>query len=604
MRDFEELHTMPPKKPQPQRTTPTALIRNPKQSIGWLFMSLWLLRIANAITLQTFFQPDEFFQSLEPAWRSTFGPYSNAWITWEWKEGLRSSVHPLIFAMCYKVASIFGHWLKAPAANRAEILILLPKMLQAAFAALTDLYTYLFACKLYGSQSPTSIVVAMLTVLSPWNWFAATRTFSNSLEATLTTIAIYYWPWDWVLEGRKDPKKSQPSKTEDKEMPAPDETVISLTAAAWACILRPTNLLVWATITFSLVFRGLSSDKILQLAKAVLSYGGSVLVASVAMDKHFYGAWIFPPFKFAYFNVVQSLAVFYGKNRIDYYFTEGLPLLLTTALPFAAIGMWKSVRVPKPLQAGDKSRTTTTIESILASAVVTSVLALSTISHKEVRFLFPLLPLLHILAAKPLLKFLELDAKPLKKVKLAVLGVGIAINVGIAIYTSHFHQRGVVEVTHYLRHEYEKNYLPAGDDTKMTVGFLMPCHSTPWRSHLVYPDIDAWALTCEPPLHLALEQRGEYLDEADVFYADPEKWIEDNMENLGVRKDGSMIGGVPTGLGPRRIWPEYLVFFDQLRPMLESRLDGSKYVECWREFNTHWHDDWRRKGDVVFWCMR
>lgn len=43
---------------------------------------LLAFRIVNALTLRTFFQPDEFFQSLEPAWQLAFGGASNAWITW------------------------------------------------------------------------------------------------------------------------------------------------------------------------------------------------------------------------------------------------------------------------------------------------------------------------------------------------------------------------------------------------------------------------------------------------------------------------------------------------------------------------------------------
>jgi len=43
---------------------------------------LLTLRFINAITLRTFFQPDEYFQSLEPAWEMAFGPQSGAWITW------------------------------------------------------------------------------------------------------------------------------------------------------------------------------------------------------------------------------------------------------------------------------------------------------------------------------------------------------------------------------------------------------------------------------------------------------------------------------------------------------------------------------------------
>jgi phosphatidylinositol glycan class B len=43
---------------------------------------LLAFRIVNALTLHTFFQPDEYFQSLEPAWQLAFGQTSNAWITW------------------------------------------------------------------------------------------------------------------------------------------------------------------------------------------------------------------------------------------------------------------------------------------------------------------------------------------------------------------------------------------------------------------------------------------------------------------------------------------------------------------------------------------
>ncbi len=44
-----------------------------------------LVRIANALCLRTFFQPDEYFQALEPAWRVAFGPDSGAWLTWVWR---------------------------------------------------------------------------------------------------------------------------------------------------------------------------------------------------------------------------------------------------------------------------------------------------------------------------------------------------------------------------------------------------------------------------------------------------------------------------------------------------------------------------------------
>lgn len=43
-----------------------------------------------------------------------------------------------------------------------------------------------------------------MTALNPWQWYCSTRTFSNSLETTLTIAALSYWPWE--LQGAKASK--------------------------------------------------------------------------------------------------------------------------------------------------------------------------------------------------------------------------------------------------------------------------------------------------------------------------------------------------------------------------------------------------------------
>lgn len=46
------------------------------------FVGILTIRLINALTIRTFFQPDEYFQSLEPAWQLAFGEDSGAWLTW------------------------------------------------------------------------------------------------------------------------------------------------------------------------------------------------------------------------------------------------------------------------------------------------------------------------------------------------------------------------------------------------------------------------------------------------------------------------------------------------------------------------------------------
>lgn len=435
-----------------------------------------------------------------------------------------------------------------------------------------DLWTWKLAAKLYAGSEVRGAAVA-LTVGSPWQWFCSTRTFSNSLEATLTAGALVLFPWRFFLE------RSENGSTAQGLWPA-------LTAAATAFYFRPTNIIIWIAISAGLVWCNRSLSRGITLVQSAALVGTFVIALFASIDRIYYSEWAFPPLKFLYINLFQSLAVFYGRNRVDYYFTEGLPLLLTTALPFAGFGLYSALH-HSPRHGNDWRAQT---RFILAAASLTTILALSTIAHKEMRFIYPLLPILHILAARPLAAF------PTTRYRKLLLVGGLAVNLYIAYYTTMIHQRGVIDVMHYLRNIQEARFdSPVAQN--LSVGFLMPCHSTPWRSHLVYPEIEAWALTCEPPLGLSMEERATYLDEADVFYEDPKAWLGKNM------RDELVDVGAKNS---KRKWPQYLVFFEHLEPTMKEVLEEQEngYRECKRFFNTQWHDDGRRKGDVVVFCRR
>jgi phosphatidylinositol glycan class B len=293
---------------------------------------------------------------------------------------------------------------------------------------------------------------------------------------------------------------------------------------------------------------------------------------------------------FLYFNLARDLAVFYGRNRLDYYVSEGLPLLLTTALPFVVWGGYGVLSLSSAQGQDGQTRGSKVKLRSLLHAVLFMTVALTMISHKEVRFLYPLLPALLVIAAGPVSKFFGRR----NAIRDAILVVLVGFNIGLGWYVTQVHQRGVIDVMHYLREKHEAHVLVEGPSALTSVGFLMPCHSTPWRSHLVHKNIHSWALTCEPPLDVPLDARASYLDEADEFYADPKVWLHDHMESHYTRR---MRKGMDT-----KPWPDNFVFFEQLEPVIKEFLYGTIYRECWRGFNTHWHDDWRRNGEVIVWC--
>lgn len=103
-----------------------------------IFALCLVFRIANALLVQTYFNPDEHWQALEVAHRVVFGynkfhlvfafqscddceqmcfffykkcfmlVYRYGHLTWEWKRGIRSYMHPFLFALLYKVLAFLG----------------------------------------------------------------------------------------------------------------------------------------------------------------------------------------------------------------------------------------------------------------------------------------------------------------------------------------------------------------------------------------------------------------------------------------------------------------------------------------------------------------
>jgi phosphatidylinositol glycan class B len=368
-------------------------------------------------------------------------------------------------------------------------------------------------------------------------------------------------------------------------------------------------------------------------SREVAICGAAVIGTSAISDRLYFGMWTFPPYQLLTFNIAKSLAVFYGANDWHYYIAQGLPLLLTTYIPFMvhALTSITFVGSGSPAIAGNGQiprNSNYNNRPDLIFIILTMITTLSLISHKEVRFIYPLVPCLHVLAAPSVLSFFavcspqireEIDHSRryriipervgMRRRRVPLFILLVIMNVAVGLYTTQVHQRGVIDVLTFLRHEYEEFHMSkrgqvqgagqsgealhidhqGNDSSAIFAAFLMPCHSTPWRSHLVYPKLQAWALTCEPPLHIPASspERVSYRDEADRFYDDPGLFLRTEMNTTD------------------RQWPRYLIGFEGIESILMdycgAEMSGRRLRERWRGFNSHWHDDSRRKGMVVVW---
>eukprot|EP00123_Amoebidium_parasiticum_P020995 comp5980_c0_seq2/m.1830 comp5980_c0_seq2/g.1830 ORF comp5980_c0_seq2/g.1830 comp5980_c0_seq2/m.1830 type:complete len:203 (-) comp5980_c0_seq2:18-626(-) len=168
-----------------------------------------------------------------------------------------------------------------------------------------------------------------------------------------------------------------------------------------------------------------------------------------------------------------------------------------------------------------------------------------------------------------------------------------AVQLGMGGYFSLVHQRGVLDVMTYLR------TMAHTDPTPLSVHFWLPCHSTPFYSH-VHHNITMRILTCEP------SGEANYVDEADVFFTDPRAWLETNYRMdqvpgedwrshmcLGPTSEG-LLGICPnqrhrSGASHTSGWglPTHVVMYDTLVPTVAPWLANHKYIQVESFFHTH-----------------
>lgn len=493
-----------------------------------LFLLLFVFRLFNAWIVQTMFDPDETWQSLEVAHSKVFDV---GYVTWEWKAKIRSFAHPFIFYFLYSLLNVLK--------LNADFIVWGPKVLQAAISALNDYYLFKWASKSYSLKVAQTVL--LLSISSWFNFYFMSRTCnicrincldSNTLETTLSTIAFYYYPWKGVFVYKNLTK--------------------CLIFAALACITRPTSGIIWVFLCTRLLWRkpGYRKSILLLIGKVAIFAVGLIM----CIDYLFYGEWILTPWNFFSANLISGVSEFYGTHPFHWYFSQGFPTILLTYLPWAVLGLENEV---------------------YGSLLVWNTVILSFIKHKEFRFLGPMLPIGLLSAGKKLAS---------SKISRNLWSFIICSQLALAFYLSVFHQRGVVDVTHYIRKECAAGRVSS-------VFFLMPCHSTPFYSNVHYPAKMEF-LTCEPPWNSStFPDNTESLFYTNMTVFIQKRWLESRKES----------------------WPSHFVFFENLKTNISNLLlrHDSRYSlvrrlfsnqKCATFFNSHWHDDERRKGNVLVYC--
>ncbi|XP_053356785.1 GPI mannosyltransferase 3 isoform X1 [Clarias gariepinus] len=461
-----------------------------------------VFRLVNCLLVQTSFVPDEYWQSLEVSHRMVFG---YGYETWEWKEGIRGYSYPLLFAVIYKILHLLH-------CDTVELLILLPRVLQALLAALADVKLYDIARKL---ENPEAAKWTYFCQLCSWfTWYCSTRTLTNSMEATLTILALSYYP----LHGTRTHHSWK-----------------YLSLVSLAIIVRPTALIVWLPLLLHHLWR--EETKLKLITQQGLPVMAVTLAVSTLIDCIFYGKWTFVQWNFLKFNVLYNVAKFYGTHPWHWYLSQGFLVVIGPHLPFFLHGCTLAAKRHR----------------VLLMSIAWTLIAYSFLAHKEFRFIYPVLPLCMVFCGISLVK--------LRSWRRPATGALLLLNLLPALYTGLVHQRGVLDVMGRLQHLCDLR--DSHHSPEPHVLFLMPCHSTPFYSHLHCP-IRLRFLECPPDL----SGDPDYVEEASLFYTDPLSWLRTSFPNSSTL-------------------PSHVVLFHPLEKEISTFLDENGFVRKSEFFHTH-----------------
>ncbi|WRT63509.1 uncharacterized protein IL334_000414 [Kwoniella shivajii] len=610
---------------------------------------LFPLIVRTLITLpfpQTYFQPDEFYQALEPAHHYVFG---YGYLTWEWRDlpyapsglwweshivggRMRSWIWPSIFVGVYKVLQ----WLKV---DKTELIVIAPRLVGIVVAALTDYYTYKLASKVLGPGASAPALFLSLTSL--FNAHLLPRALSTSPESLLTTMALCYFPLpafskvtvaasdSLVPAGEKkntgegcDTPMSKPSLKMSyiamdripphfTQVSCSDNLPLSIALATVALCIRPTTGPLWTYLGFDLIGRiwkcsGASASlKVMIIAALSLTM---TFATCTLLDYTYTGRLYFPAITFIHHNIVQNVSAFYGSTNHFYHLTQSLPILLFPLWYWWLRG-FVSCLVPSTLLAsGLVEMDRPEPLRLLARAVTFSIAVLSLSPHSEWRFLHPFLPSLLLFAIPSLTskyvpsvlgcyRFIHSLRQYTRIPKMPFYLVLFAPIVPF-VYLNTFHGSAQVEVMNVLRRG------RLGSVQSLVV--LAPCHSVPWQSSLHSPDLGGWFLTCEPPIGVNSDS---HRTQQSFFYQSPITYLTEVFPYPPAQlRDIANITASP-------IKPSHLILFGELldrsevisgkRISVQDELTNLGYKQIWYGWNGFdmLQDEDERRGGLTVWRL-
>jgi GPI mannosyltransferase 3 len=560
-----------------------------------VFLGACVFRLLNTILVQSFFDPDEYWQSLEPAYCEVFLKDERetssslnlecAGYTWEWRRRatapkstlswldvslqgpIRSYLSVLPVHAFYSILSRWNldshYWVSQG-----------PKLVMAVLsAAPTDLSVWLLGHWLEKNRPDVPYFCLFCSMANWFHGYTMVRTFSNSLETTLLTISMVLLSPD--LLGAENSSSSMSTIRQ----------CLCFLLGGCSVAMRFSSIAAWVPMGILLSWKAAQHNSrswmpaLLVLIRTCALFGGLGIGIACVVDRYFYGFWTIPFLGSFHFNVLLGNSTLYGSHPWHWYITAGLPTITGLWLPFVLWDMYL-------MFAGSRGENQSPARRNVWIVIISYTLAHSLSSHKEFRFLLPILPLL-CLQSGPHVRSLVLALSQKKRLTNSPVTVDIAgsmpwlallfvPNLVALLYLGLFHQCAPISVSHKIAAMAAHR---GGGAQISSVHYLTgACHSTPLHSYLHVPGpsrFSTWSLDCSPECR----SDPDALCESELFARDPIGFIE-GAYTLASCQD-AVKDSARSCLAQRKP-PTYLVTYAEYAMKLTSRIHAMGLEEVGR----------------------
>ncbi|CAB9497012.1 GPI mannosyltransferase 3 [Seminavis robusta] len=563
-----------------------------------VFLGVCTFRLLNTFLVQSFFDPDEFWQTLEPAYCQVFWANNQhkssslnldcEGYTWEWKRRPmdktslsfldRSFQGPIRSYLSVLPFHFFYLWLEKRKWDSHFWVSQGPKWLMAIMAAApTDVAVWILA-HWTTSVSEEPYYCLFCSMASWFHGYTLVRTYSNTMETTLLTISMVLLAPE--ILGKKNTAMYC-------TMSSTIRHCLCFLLGGCSVAMRFSSIAAWVPMGVILAIQ--QSQESTQQSSATAWYsklqpalvtllgtcavfGAMGIGIACVVDYCVYGFWTIPFLGSFHFNVLLGNSALYGSHPWHWYITAGIPAITGLWLPFVLNDLWLLVVAKSPPPNNTMARRNVWI------IIATYALAHSLSGHKEFRFLLPILPLF-CLQAGPHVRSLVLwlsKARATNGLVMFWLALLFLPNLIALLYLGLFHQNAPISVNHKIaamaqeystmqqseshsRHTFSVHYLTGA------------CHSTPLHSYLHGPGpvrFSTWSLDCSP----SCRSDPKILCESEQFAKDPVGFV-DQAYPVMVSDPTSCQDSIEGSCSAMKLPPDFLVTYADYATKLQSRIE-------------------------------